>query len=330
MSTRFFRSLALPVVALVASALVTPVSAQRAQAVDRATVPLSVETNRPYVDITITRADGSERKAHFLLDTGGGGFLLTEPLARDLGLKWGDTIREEGSEMAMVKNIPQVRIGEFPVELNPDRVIVMLGADNILSAKAERRGKAEGMFPAHLLSKYHVVFDYPGATFTIARPGVLTPRGDVFPMSVGKGSGFPRTEITVDGKTYGMLLDTGASFTMVSDSLLKGWGNLHNDWDRHTGAFGDAATLGGQTIETMFVPTATWSNFKIAPLGVTSQRVGTFEQYMSRMMASPIIGSLAGNVFKHYRIELDYANQKLYVSEKIKSAVLFHRVTPAA
>ncbi|MEP6778461.1 MAG: pepsin/retropepsin-like aspartic protease family protein [Gemmatimonadaceae bacterium] len=310
------RSTVLPFFALATAVFSSAAHSQAATIVDRATVTLSVEANRPYIDITFTRADGSERKAHFLLDTGGGGFLFTEPLARDLGLTWGDVMQEEGSEMAIVKTLPAVRIGDFSIELNPQRIVVMIGKDNILPERAVGRGRAEGMFPAHLLSKYHVVFDYPAATFTIAKPGVLTPRGAVFPMPVGRPSGFPRTEITVDGKTYGMLIDTGASFTMVSDSVLKSWGDAHKDWERHTGAFGEAATLGGQTIETMFVPTATWATFQIAPLGVTSQRTGTFEKYMSQMMAGPIVGSLAGNVLKHYRLELDYANQKLYVSEK--------------
>ena len=57
----------------------------------QATVPLLVEKNRPYVELTFQRPDGSRRKARFLVDSGGGGFSLTEPLARDLGLKWGPT-----------------------------------------------------------------------------------------------------------------------------------------------------------------------------------------------------------------------------------------------
>ena len=45
---------------------------------------------------------------------------------------------------------------------------------------------------------------------------------------------------------------------MVSDALLKAWGSAHADWKRYPGAYGDAATLGGPTLETMFVPRATW------------------------------------------------------------------------
>jgi hypothetical protein len=37
---------------------------------------------------------------------------------------------------------------------------------------------------------------------------------------------------------------------------------------------------------------------------------------MSQMMAAPIVGSLAGNVLKHFRVELDYANEKLYLSRR--------------
>jgi hypothetical protein len=118
----------------------------------------------------------------------------------------------------------------------------------------------------------------------------------------------------VDGVTYGFLLDTGASFTMVSEVLLKSWGDSHPDWARHPGAFGEAATLGGQTLETMFIPSARWGSYALGELGVTSQKEGVFENYMSSMMTSPIVGALAGNVLKRFRVELDYANQKLYLS----------------
>jgi len=73
-------------------------------------------------------------------------------------------------------------------------------------------------------------------------------------------------------------------------------------------------TLGGQTLETMFVPGGRWGEFPLAEFGVTSQREGTFEKMMSGMMTAPIVGSLAGNVLKRFRVELDYPNEKLYLS----------------
>jgi hypothetical protein len=158
------------------------------------------------------------------------------------------------------------------------------------------------------------VFDYPRGTFTLARPGTTKPIGDALPMPVSEGPGFPRTEIEVDGVKYGFLLDTGAAFTMVSEVLLKSWGSAHPDWPRHEGAAGDAKILGGQTLETMFLPRATWGPHELLEMGITSQREGTFERWMTSMMAAPIVGSLAGNVLKEFRVELDYPNQTLYLA----------------
>ena len=207
---------------------------------------------------------------------------------------------------------PKAFVGEFPLDLDAKWVGVMIGTDNILPQAAP--GHAEGMFPGHLLARYHVVFDYPNETFTLARPGVLTPKGEALPMRVSKKSGFPRTEIEVDGVTNGFHVDTGASFTMVSEVLLKSWGSGHPDWPRYQGAVGEAETLGGMTLETMFVPSARWGTHRLQELGVVSQQEGTFERNMSSMMAAPIIGSLAGNILKRSRVELDYANETLYLS----------------
>lgn len=135
----------------------------------------------------------------------------------------------------------------------------------------------------------------------------------MLPMPVGR-TGFPRTEIEIAGTKYGVLLDTGASFTMVSEVVLKAWGAAHPDWPRAAGAVGEAATLGGQTLETMTLPSGTWGAQPLPSFGVVSQREGTFERYMSGMMKEPIVGSLAGNVLRRFRLDLDYPNEKLYGS----------------
>ena len=249
-----------------------------------------------------------------MLDTGGGGFLITEPLARELGFTMGAASREEGQAYAPVTSLVTARVGTFSLTLNPQRIFVVMGRDNVLPST--NAGHAEGMIPGHVLSRYHVVFDYPAATFTLASPGTLTPRGTAMPMPVSTPQGFPRTELQVNGVMYGMLLDTGASFTMVSELLLKTWGRDHPTWPRHAGAFGDAATLGGQTLETMFVPEGSWGSAPLREFGVVSQREGTFERYMSGMMRRPIVGSLAGNVLSGFRVELDYAHETLYLSAR--------------
>jgi predicted aspartyl protease len=285
---------------------------------DRATVPLHIEGHRPFVDIAFRKADGSTRTARFLVDSGGGGFLIVEPLAVDLGLQLGPTMEEEGERFARVASKVDASIGGVALDLEPDRVLVLVGKDNMLPPAAP--GHADGLLPGHVLAHYHVVFDYPARTFTIAHPGALVPEGTPLSMPVARQSGFPRTEIEVDGKTLGLLLDTGASFTMVSQALLEDWGKAHADWKRHKGAYGEAATLGGQTLETMFIPRVTWGGHALTDVGVVSQQAGVFEKWMSSMMVAPIVGSLAGNVLETFRVDLDYPNQKLYLSRPAASA----------
>ncbi|HEV2844291.1 MAG TPA: hypothetical protein VG477_05555, partial [Thermoanaerobaculia bacterium] len=124
---------------------------------DHVTVPLIVEGNRPYIDLTFRRPDGSTRSARFLVDSGGGGFIITEPVARDLGLRWDKTMREEGREFAQPTESPKAFVGEMPLDLDPQRVIVAVGTDRLLPPSVG--GRSEGMFPGHLLARYHVVFD---------------------------------------------------------------------------------------------------------------------------------------------------------------------------
>jgi predicted aspartyl protease len=269
-------------------------------------VPLVVESGRPYVELTLTGAHGLTRKARFLVDTGGGGFLLSEKLATELRLTYGEISEEDGQKFALIATPLRVSVNDFELKLNPQRTLMQIGA--------ALPYQADGMLPGHVLSSYHVIFDYPKQTFTLAIAGELKPTGTSIPMPTHKRSGFPRTEISVDGETYGFLLDTGASFTMVSEALLKKWGTQNPKWSRYTGAHGDAKTLGGMTLETMYVPNAKWSTFVLTEFGVTSQREGTFERWMSGMTAAPIVGALAGNVLTKFRIELDYANEKLYIS----------------
>lgn len=64
----------------------------------------------------------------------------------------------------------------------------------------------------------------------------------------------------------------------------------------------------------MFVAHGMWGGQPLVDFGVVSRQAGVFEKWMSSMMTAPIVGSLAGNVLKRFRVDLDYPNQKLYLS----------------
>lgn len=279
---------------------------------DQVTVPMVIEGNRVFVDLSFRKPDGTMRIARFQVDTGGGSFLLTEQLARDIGLSWGETTTEEGATLARTTSTPAASIKGFPLQFDSDRVLVVVGRKNLLPAVSP--GSAEGLLPGYVLAHYHVIFDYPNGTFTLARPNTLKPVGAAQPMTVSTRQGFPRTEIEIDGEPHGFLLDTGSSITIVSERLTREWRQRHKDWESHPGVFGEASTFGGSVLETMFVPDARWAGYRLGRFAVVAQREGVFENWMSQMMTAPIEGSLGGNVLHDYRLELDYPNQKLYVS----------------
>ena len=132
-------------------------------------------------------------------------------------------------------------------------------------------------------------------------------------MPVSKVSGFPRTEIEVDGVRRGFLIDTGASFTMVSEVLLKEWGTSHPTWERSS-RVSQAKTLGGSTLETMFVPTARRGTHTLTKWGVV-----TTGRHVREAHELDDVGAdrrLAGGqrVEGRSALELDYPNEKLYLS----------------
>ena len=280
-----------------------------------ATVPLYIENNRPFIDLEFTRPDKSIRKARFWVDTGGGGFIMVEPLARDLGLRFGPVVSEGGSQFATT-DVPVARIGSMELNLEGARTMVAIGQSSMMPGVP-----AEGLLPGHVLMRYHIVFDYPGSRFTISKSGTVKPRGSALPSPINQRSGFPRIEAKIGQQSYGFLLDTGASFTMVSQDMLDKWGTEHPDWPRVKGAVG-AANMGIGAMEAdgtmMRVPRFEISTFQLTGAAVVSRPTGTFERYMSQMMTAPIIGAIGGNILKAFRVEIDYVNGAAYLDGKAR------------
>lgn len=279
------------------------------------TVPIDLRDNRVFVELACVRPDGSLRKARFQVDSGGGAVILAESLSRDLALKSiGAPSKEEGEAFQAVSS-PVIRIGEMPLDLSGVSTVVPVGSKDEFSPGSG----AEGFVPARVLRKYEVVFDYPARQFTMAQPGALKPRGVAVPSPVAEKSGFPRIELTVDGEKYGFLLDTGAAYTMISQTLMDKWQAAHPDWPRCIGAVGAANMLGGASdakATMLRLPEMQWGTFDLPRVGVVSRPPGTFEKWMSAMMTAPIVGSIAGNVLREFRVEIDYPHGVTYLERE--------------
>ena len=145
----------------------------------------------------------------------------------------------------------------------------------------------------------------------------MKPLGEQVPAPIGR-TGFPRIELTIAGETNGFLLDTGATYTMISQAVLERWAMAQPAWPRVTGATGMANMMGGKmeaTATMLRLEEAVWGRARVEQVAAVSRPIGTFENYMSGMMTSPIVGAIGGNILKQFRVEIDYANGVVYLQK---------------
>jgi len=273
------------------------------------TVPMQLELDRPYIDVTLTGLNGDRVKAHAYIDTGGGALIFSAGLAKKLGLKAnGKALHEEGRTLIPTAT-PVLSIGGKRVEL--------VGAHALISASEPRtldRTDAEMMLPGRFLRHYIVVFDYPAHTFTLADPDSYKPDGKAVKTTIG--GGMPVVQASVAGKPYGFLLDTGGQYCMISDTELGPWRKQHPNWPHVDGVYGPANMQIGQfeTKLTMLrIASLQWGPFRIEGAGAVSRPVGAYENMMSEVVGMPVIGSIGGNVLRHFKVTVDYPAQTVYL-----------------
>ncbi|HWI63157.1 MAG TPA: PDZ domain-containing protein [Symbiobacteriaceae bacterium] len=275
---------------------------------DVATVPMYVEQDRPIVELDLRGPDGQARTVRCLVDTGGGALFITEGVAQELGLTWGQGY--EGSQLAPVV-LPGASIGGVELDREGARVGVWVGPPH------DPGRRDEAFLGGQILARHHVIFDYPNRTFTIDRPGALVPQGEPVRITYPPVMGFPRLEAKIDGEIVGLLLDTGAACSMLSSALLGRLAERHPDWARTVGAVGTANMVGNvdPVLTLMRLGAITCGGVRFANPLVVERHAGNFEEYMTGMMTGPVVGALAGNALKQYRVEIDYANGVAYFEQ---------------
>ncbi len=266
------------------------------------TVPMLVQNNRIYVDADFTGSAGRERTLQTQIDTGGGALILARRAADDLGLQVLGKPDRSGT----------VRIAAPLVYIGSDSVTVPFAAST--SADTSVIGPA-AWSPAFLagayLRDYAVTFDYPGRTLSLNAPSL---RATQIPVRISSKSGFPRVELVIDGEPMGFLLDTGASFTMLSERVVERLRSKNPSWPTVTGAYGPANMLGGpmeRNATMLRIPKVRFGPLLLESVDVVSRPAGTFEHYMSPLMSAPIVGAIAGNVLRNFAFRLDYPQERL-------------------
>ena len=132
------------------------------------TVPFTLDHNRMIVEVELVRPDGTVMKAPAWVDTGAEVLVVTEAIARELGLDMSglDADGSHGSA-ATDSPAPGVRIGGLPLDMEGIPTWVRRGAPIMPGVPAQVH------LGASALRHDHVVLDYPAQRLTVARPGVL-------------------------------------------------------------------------------------------------------------------------------------------------------------
>jgi hypothetical protein len=284
---------------------------QQPQCPTAAGEPMTVEGNAPVVTLNFKRLDGTIRSARLIFDSGGGAIILDESLADDLGLKpTGAAISEDGVRFAPT-NSPVAQAGSMLVSLSTSKAFIHLGKQSF-----DTRERIEGLLPGKALELYQVVLDYPRSQFLIAPSGCVKHRGVKLPSPFVVSSGHPKIDVALDGKEYGLLLDTGSRVTLARRDLLESLSAAHPTWPHSIGASGTADMAGDNGTEFLLrVPEVTWGPFRMTHVLFVSRPDDLYSPTTFET-TGPIVGALGGNVLKNFRIEIDYPHGETYLEQK--------------
>ncbi len=274
----------------------------RFEAPSSISVPMLVENNRIYIDADYSGSAGRASTLQTQIDTGGGALILARRAVDDLGLALRGKADKEGF----------VQIAPPGLHISSDAVSVPFAASTIGQTSVVSPGATSPAFlPGGFLRDYVVTYDYTSGSLGLNAPPL---RAAQIPVRVSAKSAFPRIDLVIEGETMGFLLDTGASFSMLSQRVVDRLRSNNPSWRSVHGAYGPANMTGafGEREATMLrIPQARLGPMVLEPLDVVSRPAGTFEQYMSSLMSAPIAGALGGNVLRNFAFRLDYPQQRL-------------------
>jgi hypothetical protein len=292
------------------------------------TVPMTLDHNRMLVDAEIQRRDGSWRTVRLWVDTGNPEFFISEALARDLGIDLADAGEKAQGGALEVPPPAGVRMAGLALDFQGVTSKVLFQPRWLFDTMHN-----DANLPSTVLQRYQVVFDYPGSSLTLARPGSLKPQGTRAPASVNRTTGIIQLDAVIAGESFSFALDNGASYSFASDELIARLAEQHPDWPRCTGAVGCANIWGYWPREGVWqvlrVPELEWGGVRLADVGFVGLPAffpgGTaVGAWYSRKAARPVEGFLGPNAFKAFRVEIDYANEAVYFAPRAGADVAAH------
>jgi hypothetical protein len=296
------------------------------------TVPFTLDDNRMFVDVAFAKADGGLRKTRAFVNMGSGAFVLSNALYRELRADERPLHLQIGAlDIAIDKRAvqPESMANSFTVVLNPFR-----HETSAAEAAKEPGGElasfsapmqVEAVIPPGLLQHFEPVFDYAARTITLSRPGALPCDGTGIPIRVNPRTGFATIDLTVAGKTIAAVLDNGGSYSAFDSATVSDWVGAHPQWLRSVGTMGESNFTMSGDID-VGAQVARLSQARLGPLqlpeigvvaaaapGLLGRIVGhVFWSTYSDKAGEEVHGWIGGNVFKAFRVTLDYEKRMSY------------------
>lgn len=276
-----------------------------------ASVPIVLDHNRMLIDGEIQKNGGLWRKVRLWVDSGNPDFMMSEALAKDLGYDLSAKAAPIKGEIPPLEVAPPagVRVGKMTLNFAGVKSQVLFEPKWLFDTM-----HIDANLPSTVLKRYQVVFDYPANALIISEPGSLAPRGVRASAAIGPKTGIVQIDAAIEGENLSFALDNGASYSFVSEAVLKRLIRDHPEWPVHSGALGCANIWGWWPKEDSWplirAPRIRWGSADLTDVGLVG--VPRVAEWYSQKTARPVDGFLGANALRAFRVEIDYENSAVY------------------
>ena len=285
------------------------------------TIPFTLDHNRMMVDGEMRKSDGTWRKVLFWVDSGNPDFMISGELAKDLGLDLsGKKTGDNGYPLPLeIAPITEIRLGSQRLSFPGITTRVMFEPRWIFATI-----HIDGNIPSALLKHFHVVIDYPVKQISLERPGNTRVHGKKISASIDKKTGIIQMDGMIESDSISLALDIGASFSFISEGQLKKLAEAYPEWPAYTGAAGCANIWGWWPDEDRWtvvrIPELRFGEVSLKEVGIGGlpnffSGGKSLGEWYSKKTAKPVDGILEPNAFKGCCIEIDYENNKVYITK---------------
>ena len=253
--------------------------------------------------MTLVRPDGSLRKTLAFVDLGSPAMILSEALFKEFEINKGRPLT--------------LNLGGMSLRVAPNAIT----SDSWLPFEVADSRKVDALLPAGVLLDYVVVINYGGRTLTVAEPGALKSAGIPVSCRVDKATGLVAIDVSIDGRSYPVTIDSGSAYTWLRKSSVQEWLTAHPDWQQGIGAIGpsnmrmadDGIEATGILVRIPEIKVGALQLRQVGALGIgPSTSNWDFIDWYSQKNAVPVIGWLGGNVLRDFRLTIDYPNRMTY------------------